>query len=292
MCKIIVRNSEKMRKEIRDQRFTGERALFKSEGLDIYDSIFDDGESPLKESRDISLTGCMLKWKYPLWYCENVEVKNSAIFANGRAGIWYTNNISISDTLIEAPKTFRRSAGIRLKNVDMPNASETLWNCVDVQLDNVSAKGDYFAMNLFGARIDNFRLSGNYCFDGAENIEIYNSKLLSKDSFWNSRKVTVKNSLISGEYLGWNSEDLTFEDCVIESLQGLCYIDRLTMKNCKLINTTLAFEYSTVDADITGSVESVLNPKSGTIRADRIGTLILEKDKIDPSKTTIICRAD
>jgi hypothetical protein len=61
------------------------------------------------------------------------------------------------------------------------------------------------------------------------------------------------------------------------------------MKNCKLINTTLAFEYSTVEAEICGRIESVLNPAGGTIRADYINELILEKDKINPDKTTIVC---
>jgi hypothetical protein len=100
----------------------------------------------------------------------------------------------------------------------------------------------------------------------------------------------VYDSFISGEYLGWNAKNLTLLNCTIESLQGLCYIDNLVMKNCKLINTTLAFEYSTVDADITGTIDSVLNPSGGIIRAESIQELILEKDKIDPAKTKIICR--
>ena len=62
------------------------------------------------------------------------------------------------------------------------------------------------------------------------------------------------------------------------------------MKNCKLINTTLAFEYSTVDADIVSSITSVINPTSGTITADSIDELIMEKDKINPEHTKIICR--
>ncbi len=60
------------------------------------------------------------------------------------------------------------------------------------------------------------------------------------------------------------------------------------MKNCKLLNTTLAFEYSTVDAEITGKIDSVMNPSSGVIRADSIDELIVEADKVDPSKTKII----
>lgn len=121
-------------------------------------------------------------------------------------------------------------------------------------------------------------------------MEIRNSTLLSKDAFWNSENVTVYDSFISGEYLGWNAKNLTLVNCTIESLQGLCYIENLVMKNCKLINTTLAFEYSSVDADITGEVDSVMNPSSGRISAEAIKELIMEKDKIDPEKTQIIVR--
>jgi hypothetical protein len=145
-------------------------------------------------------------------------------------------------------------------------------------------------MNSSNIKVDDFTLYGNYSFDGAKNVEIRNSRLLSKDSFWNAENVTVYDSFISGEYLGWNSKNLTFVNCTIESLQGMCYIENLVMKNCKLLNTTLAFEYSSVEAEITGKIDSVLNPSSGTITADEIGELILEKDKIDPEKTRIVCR--
>ena len=60
------------------------------------------------------------------------------------------------------------------------------------------------------------------------------------------------------------------------------------MKNCRTIETTLAFEYSTVDAEIAGRVDSVFNPSGGTIRADEIGELTLDPERIDPTKTTII----
>ena len=33
-----------------------------------------------------------------------------------------------------------------------------------------------------------------------------------------------------------------------------------------------------------------MNPSGGTITADHIEELILEKDKIDPQKTKIICK--
>ena len=65
-------------------------------------------------------------------------------------------------------------------------------------------------------------------------------------------------------------KNLTLINCTVESLQGMCYIDNLVMKNCKLEDTTLAFEYSNVDAEVTGNIVSVLNPSSGTIKADGV----------------------
>jgi hypothetical protein len=277
-----------MLKEINQEFLTGERALFKGEFLKICDTIFDDGESPLKESHDIEIYGSMFKWKYPLWYSKNITVKNCTWFEMARAGVWYTDNISVEDTAIEAPKNFRRCQGLKLKNVSFPNAAETLWSCDGVEMENVTAKGDYFAMNSQNMVIRNLTLYGNYSFDGAKNVEIYNSKLLSKDAFWNGENITVYDSFISGEYLGWNAKNLTLINCTVESLQGMCYIDNLVMKNCKLINTTLAFEYSTVDVDIVGKINSVLNPSGGVIRADYIEELTIEKDKVNPDKTKIV----
>ena len=277
--------------EVKKQFLTGERALFKSDNLHIVDTIFDDGESPLKESSNIELDGSMFKWKYPLWYCNHIIARDCKWFEMARAGVWYTNDIQVENALIEAPNNFRRCVSLSLKNVNFFNAAETLWSCENVNMDNVTAKGDYFAMNSKNMKINNFHLDGNYSFDGCTNLEIHNSQLLSKDAFWNCDNVVVYDSFISGEYLGWNAKNLTLINCTIESLQGMCYIENLVMKNCKLINTTLAFEYSTVDAEIDGSIDSVINPTSGTITADSIGELIMEKDKVDVTKTKIICRS-
>lgn len=272
--------------------FTGERALFGARDLTLTDCIFEDGESPLKESAGLTLRGCSFRWKYPLWYGHDISLRDCVLTDAARAGIWYTENISLTDTVIEAPKTFRRAKGINLTNVTMTNAAETLWACRDITLQNVSAKGDYLLMNAEDVTADRLLLNGNYAFDGAKNVTLRSSKLFTKDAFWNSEDVTVYDSYITGEYLGWNAKHLTLVNCTVESLQGFCYIDRLTLQNCKLINTTLAFEYSTVDADITGAVDSVLNPAGGTIRADHIGQLTIDRDRVDPTKTTVIVRED
>lgn len=276
--------------EINRAYLTGERPLFKGQGLHINETIFGEGESPLKESRHIHLTNSSFQWKYPLWYSQNAAAENCTWLEMARSGVWYTQHLLVKDTLIEAPKNFRRCKDITLENVFLPNAAETLWTCDGVKLKQVQAKGDYFGMNSQNLVIEDFQLSGNYAFDGAKNMEVHNARMLSKDAFWNTENVTVYDSVIHGEYLGWNARNLTFINCTIESLQGLCYIDHLVMKNCTLLNTTLAFEYSKgIDAQINGGITSVMNPSSGRIQADSIDLLIMDKDMVSPEETQIIC---
>ena len=267
--------------------FTGERALYNSRELRIYDSTFADGESPLKESSDIEIYGSIFKWKYPLWYCKNIKTESSVLLETARSGIWYTHNITMTDCVIEAPKTFRRSSNISLLRCNLPHAGETLWTCRDITLESVTAVGDYFGMNSENIRAENLTIDGNYAFDGGKNIEIRNSRLISKDAFWNCENVTVYDSVIIGEYLGWNSRNVTFVNCTLESNQGLCYMEGVKLVNCKLLNTDLAFEYSTVDAEVTTEIDSVKNPISGRIHAKAIRELIMEKTLVDPEKTKI-----
>lgn len=277
-------------REIKQEHLKGERVLFHEDGLYIKDTIFSDGESPMKECRNIVAEGCMFEWRYPIWYSEHIVVDNCTFFGGARAGIWYTNDVTVKNSIMEAPKCIRRCDGVLLENVNISGGEETLWHCKNVRLRNVTARGEYFAMNSENMEIDGFSFVGKYSFDGVKNVTIRNAKLLTKDAFWNSENVTVVDSIITGEYIGWNAKNLTFVNCTIESLQGMCYIDNLVMKNCKLLGTTLAFEYSTVEADIVGKIDSVFNPTSGHITADHIDQLIIEKDRVDPTKTVIVCR--
>ena len=274
-------------KEYRNGTFVGERALYNVTDAAIYSSVFEDGESPLKECRNIEVRESVFKWKYPMWYSRDVKVYDSTLLVSARSGIWYTHGIEMHACSIEAPKTFRRSSGIKLVKCSIPHAEETLWSCTDVVMDEISAVGDYFGMNAKNVVANKFDLDGNYAFDGAENVEIRNSRLISKDAFWNAKNVTVYDSLIVGEYLGWNSENVTFINCTIESNQGLCYMDNLRLVNCTFENTDLAFELSSVDAEINSHVDSVKSPRSGKIKAKSIGEIIIDSLMVDPEKTKI-----
>ncbi|MGM9971184.1 MAG: DUF3737 family protein [Anaeroplasmataceae bacterium] len=273
---------------VKEQVLTGERAAYNTHDTKFYDVTFADGESPLKECSNIELYDSIFKWKYPLWYSKDIYVNNTTWLDTARSGVWYTNNLVIENSLICAPKQFRRCNNITLKNVQMPNAIETLWTCENVKLSNVVIKGDYFGMNSKNVYAKDFIISGNYTFDGASNVEIHNAKMDSRDSFWNCDNVVVYDSLIIGEYIGWNSKNVTFINCTIDSNQGMCYMKNIKMVNCKLLNTDLCFEFcSDVDAEIVSDIDSVKNPYNGKISAKRIKEIILDNNLIDPNKVVI-----
>jgi len=277
-----------MKKQINEAYFDGERPLFKDHDTVLTDTTFGEGESPLKETHDLDLHNVTFKWKYPLWYAKHIKVDDSVFETMSRSGIWYTHDIEITNSALQAPKLFRRASEIKLTNVHFADAEETLWNCKNIEMKDVQANGNYFGMNSENIRMDNLSVVGNYAFDGAKNIEVHNSTFISKDAFWNCENVTIYDSKISGEYLAWNTKNITLINCTIESDQGLCYIDGLKMINCKLLRTDLAFEYcSNIDAEITTDVMSIKNPISGSIKVKSVDNIIFDDPEIDQQKTEI-----
>ena len=279
---MFYRIKEMEKKKIIGGSYTGERALFMLKDAYLEGVTFFDGESPLKESADLEVNKCTFKWKYPLWYANNILVKDSYLDFTARSGIWYTNHIRMDKCVIDAPKTFRRGSFIVLNDCQINHGDETFWSCKNITLNNVSAIGDYFMMNIDGAEINNLKLDGNYFLDGAKNVVVKDSILNSKDSFWNTENVTAINCKIVGEYLGWNSKNLTFINCEISSLRGLCYIKGLKLVNCKLLDTSLSFEYcEDIDAEVIDEVISIKNPTSGVIRVKGIKELIIDENSRD-----------
>lgn len=277
-----------MKSKINEAYFDGERPLFKEHDEELDDTTFGKGESPLKETHDLDLKDVVFKWKYPLWYAKNINVDDSIFETMSRSGIWYTDNITITNSALQAPKLFRRANNINLENVHFADAEETMWTCKDIKMKNVQVNGDYFGKDSENIYAENLNVIGNYVFDGAKNIEIHNSTFVSKDAFWNCDNVTIYDSKISGEYLSWNTKNITFVNCTIESDQGLCYMDNLKMINCKVLRTDLAFEYcSNIDAEITTNVMSIKNPISGTIKVKSVDNVIFDDPEIDKTKTDI-----
>ena len=106
-----------------------------------------------------------------------MKVENTTFETMSRSGIWYTKNISIKNSALQAPKLFRRTSHIILDNVHFANAEETMWTCNDIKITNSQINGDYFGKDSQNIYLDHVSVIGNYVFDGAENIEVHNSQI-------------------------------------------------------------------------------------------------------------------
>lgn len=277
---------------IKDKEFGGERPLFGSHDLRLENVTIHAGESALKECKNLEVIGCRFEGKYPLWHVDGSTVRDCVFTAGARAAIWYSKDMKMVDTLVEAPKMFRDMSGIDLENVQIPDAQETLWHCSGIRLRNVTVKNaDYIFMHSRDIDIEDYRQDGNYSFQYCKNVVIRNAVLNTKDAFWDTENVTVYDSEINGEYLGWHSKNLRLVRCRISGTQPLCYATDLTLEDCEFApDADLAFEYSTVKATVKGKITSVKNPTAGSITADGYGEVILDQFSKATSPVEILTR--
>lgn len=275
---------------IQNKEFGGERPLFASSDLLLDNVTIHAGESALKECKNITALNCRFEGKYPFWHVDGFVIKNCLFTPGARAALWYSDNLDMSDTTVEAPKMFREMHNLKLQNVRIPDAQETMWHVHNVNLRNVEvANADYLFMHSSDIDIDNYRQQGNYSFQYCKNVVIRNAVIDSKDAFWMTDNVTLIDCKLTGEYLGWHSRNLHLIRCSISGTQPLCYCHDLVMEDCTMApDCDLAFEDSTLNAKVNGNITSVKNPTSGRIEADSIGEIIIDKNIKAPADCEII----
>lgn len=267
-------------KEIKNQEFGGERPLYCEKDLYLENVVIHAGESALKETADIVAVKCRFEGKYPLWCCDRFVVRDCIFTVGARAALWYSKNLLMEDTVVDAPKMFREMEQVKLRNVIIDAAAETFWHCGEIDLENVRIdRADYVFMGCHDIKLRNCKVNGNYAFQWSRNIEIHNCLLNCKDAFWETDNATIYDSEINGEFLGWHSRNLRLVRCHITGTQPLCYAENLILEDCTFgEDADLALEYSSVQATIKGHIHSIKNPRTGFIKADSCGEIILDQN--------------
>lgn len=266
-------------KTIKNKIFDQERTLYAAQNLIIDNCKFDgpaDGESALKEGRNIVVNNSFFNLRYPFWHDKKLAINKCKLTNLCRAALWYSKDIKITKSELFGIKALRECQNIVIEDskIDSP---EFGWRNKNVTINNTKLiNTDYFMFETNKIRLSNIKMQGKYSFQYTKDVIIENSTLDTKDAFWHAKNVTVKNSTIKGQYLAWYSDGLTLINCKIIGTQPLCYCKNLKLINCTMQKTDLSFEYSDVEADIIGSIDSVKNPKSGYIKADKIKKIILE----------------
>lgn len=266
-----------------------ERALYDIEDAVVKNCTFAgpaDGESALKECRRIKVEGCLFELRYPFWHVDGAEIRDVTMTSTCRAALWYDEYIGIEESRLYGIKALRECKEVTLSRCDI-DSEEFGWRCENIGISGVTLKSAYPFFECKSMKIDDLTLTGKYSFQYVEDAEIRNSNFKTKDAFWHTKNVTVYDTVLEGEYLGWYSENLKLVRCHIKGTQPLCYCKNLILEDCTMEDCDLSFERSSVQATVKGSIDSVKNPISGFVKAERIDEIIWD-DKFKKTSTCVI----
>ncbi len=261
-----------------NRTFEEERALYGSDGIEVINCRFDgpaDGESAMKESKNITVRKSFFNLRYPFWHDENVYIEDCDMTELCRAALWYSGDIEIDNTRMHGIKGLRECHDVVIKNSDIVSP-EFGWSVTGINMTDSSAESEYFMMRSSGLKFENVRMKGKYSFQYISDSEFVNCKFDTKDAFWHAKNVVVRDSYVKGEYLAWYCENVEFINCTIIGTQPLCYCRNLKLINCRMEDADLAFEKSDVDAEVKSSVISIKNPKNGIIRVQHVDEVIMD----------------
>ena len=133
---------------IENKSFDMERALYASQGIVLKNCSFDgpaDGESALKESKDIEAKNCFFNLRYPFWHDNGIKIISSQMTELCRAALWYSENIAITDTKLYGIKALRECSKIVMENCDVISL-EFGWFVHDVKMKDSTVESEYFMM--------------------------------------------------------------------------------------------------------------------------------------------------
>ena len=269
-----------------------ERALYGVTDARVVNCTFDgpaDGESALKETNRLSVEDCRFRLRYPMWHSRDTRLARCTMTDTCRAALWYDSGLVFEDCTLGGIKALRECDRTELRRCKI-DSQEFGWFCRGLRMEDCELVSEYPFLQCRDLELHGLNMKAKYSFQYVENAELRHCTLDTKDAFWHSRNMTVYDSVIKGEYLAWYSENLKLVRCKIIGTQPLCYARGLVLEDCEMVDCDLAFEYSDVQADVRGGIDSVKNPASGRITADRIGEIILDDHQRREASCEIICR--
>ncbi len=280
MTDTIKKSPTAEKRTVSEGSYDAERAFYGEKGLHLSGCRFEgpaDGESAVKECRDIEVSDCYFALRYPFWHVDGLRISASKLTPSCRAALWYSNDIEIYSSKLIGIKALRECRGVRIEGSTVCSA-EFGWSTTDAELKDSTVEGEYMFLRAERMKLSDVKQKGKYSFQYVKDVMLENCELDTKDAFWHAENVTLKGCRVKGEYLAWYSKSLTLIDCEIEGTQPFCYCRELKLINCTMLGTDLAFERSDVEATLASGVLSIKNPYSGSITLPSVGEIIIDDE--------------
>ena len=179
--------------------------MFASHDLRLEGITITDGESGIKQCKNIEADNCKFYGKYPWWHVDGSIITNCYFAPGSRSAIWYSNDMKMKDCVIDGPKFFREMKNLELENVIINDADETFWRVDGIRIKNVKLHdGTYpfmFSQNIF---IDGLESDSKYVFQYCKNVEIQveiemNGETVTDEIGFRTIETRGKQLLLNGE---------------------------------------------------------------------------------------------
>ena len=171
-----------------------ERALYGSDGIVLKHCAFDgpaDGESALKESRNMEVENCFFNLRYPFWHDDGLNITGSEMTELCRAALWYSTHVTITDSKLHGIKALRECSQVSLRDCDVISA-EFGWSVHNMEMMNCTVQSEYFMMRSDHLAFRNVRLKGKYSFQYIHDATFDGCTFDTKDAFWHAKDVVVR----------------------------------------------------------------------------------------------------
>lgn len=276
---------------IRDLITDEERALFGRSGFFAENCRFEgpaDGEFPLLECEDATLRGCYFALRYPLWHNRRLTVVRSRTAETCSSAFWYGDDVRVGKSVLRGEKPFRACRNLVVSECDI-DGDEFGWNCSGVTVGgrNSRIRSGYALLGAEDVHMRDTTLTGPDAFLHVRDGEIRDCVINSDGAFWHTEKLTLTDCVLNGDRLGWYAKDLKLVRCRISGAKPFRCCERLVLEDCSMDGCTDAFEYSDVDALLTGRLAGVRNPLHGSVTADAIESVIMD-DARKPGSDCVI----
>ena len=164
-----------IKKQINNQIFDEERALYNLVDTEVVDCTFAgpaDGESALKECRNIAVKNCAFSLRYPLWHVKGFLVENSSFDERARAAVWYGENGAFKNCTCNGIKILRECQHILMEGCESISP-EFGWKCADVTMRDSKVTAEYIFFDSRDITLENFELKGKYQLDAAKKVIVF-----------------------------------------------------------------------------------------------------------------------
>lgn len=262
-----------------NESFSGNRCLADKKDVTIRNCTFDGssgGENALLRSSRLVVENVLIDQKGVFWNSSKLKITTAEFAKRAEMALWYSDHLNVSDASINCDKVLRECSHIDLNKCGIVS-NEFGWFNSFINVMNTKVEGDYFMLKSENMAFRNTSATGSSAYQYVKNATFENCEIIGDNMFWHAENVLIKDCEIKGDSIGWFSDRILMINCRISGRNPFCNCKNLQMSGCTIVGTGIAFENSEVEADLEGSLESIVNPAAGVIKVPEVKEVVMDK---------------